>query len=180
MLTEYNQDTLKNIAQTETPLRHKLLRVCVTRGSVVDFNRLVQAGFDINKPNQYGLTMLMMATQYNRVAMVKALLKAGAQVNSQDLDGNTALIRASRSGYTEIVKMLLSVEGIAINVCNNDGLTAVRHALSNEKQEVADLLIQAGADVHKFQPKIIQETQPIKRPFLNKLIRYFKPQHCRD
>lgn len=179
MLKEYTREALKSIAQTNTPMRHKLLRLCVTKGSVVDFNRLTEAGFDINKPNQYGLTMLMMATQYNRIPMVQALLKAGANVNVQDMDGNTALIRASRSGHAEIVRMLLSVRNIELNVCNYAGLTAVRCAILNDKQDIADLLIQAGADITKFQPQTVQNAQPIQKNFFRKLFLYFRPQHCR-
>ncbi len=179
MLKEYSREALKSIARTNTPMRHKLLRLCVTKGSVVDFNRLAEAGFDVNKPNQYGLTMLMMATQYNRIPMVQALLKAGANVNTQDIDGNTALIRASRSGHTEIVKMLLSVQGIEMNTCNHAGLTAVRHAILNDKKDVADLLIQAGADTTKFQPQTVQKAKPVQKSFFSKLFLYFRTQHSR-
>ena len=183
MLKEYNQEKLKSIASNDSQFKHKLLRQCVTKGSVADFKRLVDAGFNINQPNQFGITMLMMATQYNRVDMVKALLKAGAKVNPQDMEGNTALIRASRSGYTEITSLLLSVKEIDINLCNHAGLTAVRHALQNDKTETADLLIKAGADVKKFQPQVIQNTKQSTQPLLKKLFNYFKQketQHCQN
>lgn len=180
MLKDYTTSALKSIAKTNTPLKHKLLRLCVTKGSVFDFNRLVDAGFNINKPNQYGITMLMIATQYNRAPMVQALLKAGAEVNHQDIDGNTALIRASRSGHTEIVKMLLSIQGIELNTCNYAGLTAVHHALNNEKHDVAKLLIQAGADTKKRQPQTVQSTKAAPKPFFSRLFLYFKPQHSRN
>ena len=67
---------------------------------------LLEAGVDVNKPNQDGQTPLMLATQGDDADLVRMLLKAGARTTDQDKMGRTALVFAKRKKHTEIIELL--------------------------------------------------------------------------
>jgi len=65
---------------------------------------LIQAGVDVNSPNDYGRTTLMFASVHGHREIVDVLLKYGADINAKDGGGRTAMIHAH--GHDEIVKIL--------------------------------------------------------------------------
>jgi len=67
--------------------------------------------------------LVLAAWKGNSKAVAK-LLAAGANVNERDSYGRTALIYAANGGHTEIVKNLLDIDGINLNVKDNNGNTA--------------------------------------------------------
>lgn len=125
---------------------------------------LVEAGAIVSIANDKGVTALSLAVQGGpeSLAMVQALLAAGAYVDSRNCsvpdDDNlhpfvssydrakkaTALGVASSLGRVEMVQALLAAKANP-NLEQCDGKTPLTLALENNRSEVADLLISAGA-----------------------------------
>ena len=61
----------------------------------------------IDKADNKGITALMTAVTYGKVACVEAFIDAGADVNKQTCKGETALIKASINGHSEILDLLI-------------------------------------------------------------------------
>ena len=121
--------------------------------------QLIQAGADVNTPDESGETPLIKAIkpeykaskpsgQYEQC--VDLLLKALADVNCPDKYGTTALIHALKLGNQRIVRSL--IEALAdVNTSDSFGYTALIHAAERCFSECLDILIEAGADVN-FKP----------------------------
>jgi len=54
------------------------------------------------------------------------------------------LLFAARSGCVDVVEVLVAL-GADLEACGQDGVTALMHALSNGHEEVARILVAAGA-----------------------------------
>ena len=72
------------------------------------------------------------------------LIESGAEVNVADRFGYTALIHASNSQLS-LVKKLLEA-GALIDARSTEG-TALMQALRDDKEDVANYLIESGADI---------------------------------
>ncbi len=109
--------------------------------------RLLDAGADPDKANDYGVTPIMLATENRSVEMVKTLLEGGADPNIATWAGETLLMTASRSGLFEAAKLLLE-HGADVNVSEpRRGQTALMWAIAFKHPEIAQLLVENGANV---------------------------------
>uniref|UniRef100_A0A6I8PI05 Ankyrin repeat domain-containing protein 17 n=1 Tax=Ornithorhynchus anatinus TaxID=9258 RepID=A0A6I8PI05_ORNAN len=78
------------------------------------------------------------------------LIKAGADI---ELGCSTPLMEAAQEGHLELVKYLLAAGCILTTICSNvhattaTGDTALTYACENGHTDVADVLLQAGADL---------------------------------
>ena len=89
------------------------------------------------------------------LVIIKALLNHAKQygqeyfnryLNSQNSKGETALYLASRSGgWGEIIQLLISFEGIDLNLADNDGDTPLHVSIYNDFNDISVLLINADA-----------------------------------
>ncbi len=79
----------------------------------------------VNRQNERGDTLLMIAFRCKRISIIKYLLSVGADVNLQNKNGNTVLMEVLRTveydyfdiEYIEcVVKMLLAVPTLDINI----------------------------------------------------------------
>jgi len=97
---------------------------------------------DVNIQNDCGNTVLISASIYCYIEIVKLLLeKDGIDVNIQNKRGDTALIRASENNYIEVVKLLLEIEAIDVNMKINYGYTALISASFYGYTETVELLL---------------------------------------
>ncbi len=132
------------------------LSVLAQATTVTVVDALIDAGIDVNAQffeieEGDGLTALMAATVAGNLAVVRRLLDAGADPNLQSRNGDTALMMAvSRRTPIEddvaIVEALLGA-GADPNVRNNDGVTALGFAISEDRLDLARILLDAGADI---------------------------------
>jgi len=139
---------------------------------------LIAKGADINTKNKAGLTPLHKAAQIGQKDVVELLLTKGADFKTQDSNGRTAVGFAKEKSHTEIVELLrkhakqsgdpkeimtlydyaalgdieqvksLILEGINVNTKSQSGMTALAWAVLYGHQDIAELLIQRGADVN--------------------------------
>jgi hypothetical protein len=87
---------------------------------------LVKHVADVNQPDKYGGTALMLASMRLDLDIVRFLVEEhGAHVNQTDNDGRTALMYASmRRHRLKIVKFLVD-HGADVNKTDNEGKTAL-------------------------------------------------------
>jgi hypothetical protein len=94
---------------------------------------------------------LLKAHRYNNPEMVEKALADGADANALGSDGVSLLIEAADSGQVEIVRMHLK-HGANVNVRNTAdpnklGDTPILVALYRGRWDVAQLLLESGADI---------------------------------
>lgn len=93
---------------------------------------------DINLPNAYNNTCLMISSYKGHNDVVEFLLSSNARPNDQANCRATALHYASECGHVEICEMLLNY-GADINIKNEYGMTAVITAAERTKDEVVEM-----------------------------------------
>ncbi|XP_058828911.1 ankyrin repeat, SAM and basic leucine zipper domain-containing protein 1 [Topomyia yanbarensis] len=101
---------------------------------------------DVNQ--NWGLkTALMTACESTQssdkvLRLVTLLLEFGAVINCTDSYGTTPLMFAITNGHTEVVKLM--IDQASLEATDNEGLTALFHAVNNQP-EIVKLLLKAGA-----------------------------------
>ena len=119
---------------------------------------LIAKGTDVNAKDKKGATALLHSVvQYMSEAggiishpeVVKLLLERGAEVGATDESGNNALIITVGEWQTPIeIPGLLLAKGIAVNVQNKQGVTALMVAAEKGKTELVNLLLDHGGDLN--------------------------------
>lgn len=126
---------------------------------------LIEAGSDFNIAPKMDLTPLMMASIKGNVRIVNSLIEAAVNVNAKNRYGitsfintknkyrRTALMYAIAGGHVSIVQMLLSngADPNAIDKYGNKPLAIAKH---EKNDELAQLLIKAGASDAKHSPTV--------------------------
>lgn len=110
----------------------------------------IDAGADPKLTNRYGGTALIPASERGHVEVVQELLsRSGIDVNHINNLQWTALLEAVILGsggekHQQIVQLLVD-HGADVNIGDRDGVTPLMHARQQGFQEIADILIEAGA-----------------------------------
>ncbi len=138
-------------------------------GKVDAAKRLLEAGADINaKENFGGQTALMWAAAQGQADMVKFLASNGADLNARGVvrqwerkviteprpkdmnkGGFTALLYAAREGCVECARHLVAA-GADPDLEDPERITPLNMALLNLHYEFAAFMVNAGADVDKW------------------------------
>lgn len=117
-----------------------------------NIKKLIENGYDVNKPNDDGMPPLHMAIENNHYDVLKLLINAKANVNSTDHNKDTPLIMASERGELNMVRLLL-VAGANINYQNNDKNTALIYASANGHYEIVKKLLSVNANINHLNSK---------------------------
>ena len=105
-----------------------------SRGDVLEVERLIKSGADLNIRDNDGWTALIWASRWDRIEVVKLMIEAGANLNIRNNRGNTALILASSRNHPEVVKLLL--ENFADECILDDGGWSFYDHLNYENKEI--------------------------------------------
>jgi ankyrin repeat protein len=109
---------------------------------------LVEAGADIDTLDLDGNSALHFAARNGNVEMLRLLKAAGSWLHTSGKGGHTALHFAVFMGRAPAVREVLSWRAIDVNAKGNQRMTALHIAAASGFLEVAELLIDAGADVN--------------------------------
>lgn len=90
---------------------------------------------------------LLIAASKGKASEAKEAIKNGAQTNCT-FDGITPLMYASQEGHIEIVKLLLSSGAKLEERPYYTGITALIGSVINNQLDIADILIQNGANIN--------------------------------
>lgn len=101
----------------------------------------------INIPNSYGYTPLIIASRINIVENITLLLKYGANVNYVRQDHLNALMMAILNNNPSIAQILIEHDS-NINLINNKGNTPLLLAITQDLWNIASLLVKYGANIN--------------------------------
>lgn len=135
--------TLVGVVDTHgsTPLLHAALLA-----DAAMMRLLIERGADVNAANHDGITALMWAA--GDADKVHLLLEKGAKVNARSALGRTPLlIAATYAGNAKVVRLLIK-NGASVTDQDMFLETALTSASKRGDAELAEILIEAGADVH--------------------------------
>ena len=105
-------------------------------------------GIALNQTDASGDSALFIAVRQNLPGVVQCLAAAGAAVNlGHAVDRATPLSMAASRGYAGVVQMLLLRKDIAIDQREARGLSPLHFAVVNDKPDVVECLLAAGADM---------------------------------
>ncbi|XP_054447992.1 ankyrin repeat domain-containing protein 26 isoform X1 [Pteronotus mesoamericanus] len=119
----------------------------------------------LNLGDNENKTALMKAVQSQEEECATILLDRGADPNIMDVDGNTALHYAALGQNTAIVAKLLSHKA-NIEARNKDDLTPLSLALSENKKQMVEFLVNRGAKVNHLESnhQLTSEYKEERRP----------------
>jgi ankyrin repeat protein len=117
--------------------------------SYSEVETLIKSGFDINKKDSEGRTLLHVASMIGRLKVVELLLSNGADINARDNDGCTPLYSACIRDFNnyDVVKYLID-DGALVNSKTDDNSTPLHAAAASWDYRAVELLIKKGADVN--------------------------------
>lgn len=92
---------------------------------------------------------LHFASSKANLSTVRTLLANKCSARVKDIRGQLPLHRAAAVGSAPIIKILLEGGKSPVNATDNDGLTALHHAISEGHGDAAILLLKSGADAEK-------------------------------
>lgn len=109
-------------------------------------NILIDAGFDVNLRDKMENTPLIICKDYD---CQNLLLRSGADINAvNNLGYNALMVNISYKSIDKNAIINLINKGINVNQKDLNGFTPLFIALFNNQHEIAQYLIQAGADIH--------------------------------
>lgn len=139
------------MTKKEEALNRKLLNAAVSATRAREITTLISQGADVHAQNEWGLTPIMLAAQYNpAVVVTKALLEAGADLQEAEpkYRSNALHLAANKSSNPKVIETLLAY-GADLNARNYLGETALIMAVnSNPEARIISALLKAGADIN--------------------------------
>ena len=133
-----------------------LHRWAYRNGAPAVLEALLAAGASIHSGDGLGETPLHTAAEAPNLRSVRALLDAGAKVDASDMYGAAPLLTAAFRGHLAVVEALLDA-GAGVNrrgavfahsEDERNNVTALHMAVMGGALEVADLLLERGAEVN--------------------------------
>ncbi|HIV98847.1 MAG TPA: ankyrin repeat domain-containing protein [Candidatus Ornithospirochaeta avicola] len=139
------------MAKSKESLNKKLLTLAITATKAREIKDIIDQGADVNAHNEWGLTPVMLAAQYNHsVVVLNALIQAGADIHEAEpkYRSNSLHLAANSSKNPKVIEALLAA-GANIDARNYLGETALIMAVnSNPETKITTQLIKSGADVN--------------------------------
>lgn len=116
----------------------------------------IQKG-DINKQDENGNTMLMIAAKKGQFQIVEHLLKNNADPNIPDEFGRTPLMMAADRGDYYLCKLLLENKA-NINTETSEGDTALIYAVGSDSFKLVYYLVTKGATIQNSKKSALMES----------------------
>jgi len=140
-----------NLETKSKDSRCTALNLAAGLGNVEIIKALIDAGADKETKGYGGMTTLFQASLFGRVEAAKFLIEKGADTNVKTSSRSTLLMMASRrNGKVEMVRYLLELRkngyDIELEAQDNVKDTALHYAAQDNKVEIMEELIAAGAD----------------------------------
>ena len=133
------------------------LHVAAKSGDVGALNKSISNKAAVNKQDADGWTALMHAAKAGHIQQVATLLKAGASPNIADKLGRTPLELATNA--PALITAQLIQAGAELNSRNAGGISVIMIAAGQGRQDIVELLMDAGAhlDYKDYQGNTIMD-----------------------
>lgn len=120
-----------------------------------------EKGIDINRPDSKGLTPLIIAVKMKNYSLIKQLKNCPSINIDEPLPGgNTVLMQAVKMNNPKMVKALIKA-GADVNIPDsNRGIAAIQYAAFNDREEIAIILAEAGAEVTPQMTRFLGRENP--------------------
>lgn len=145
------QEEHRTMAKTNDSLNKKLLQAAVSATKAREIKELTEKGADINTHNEWGLTPVMLASQYNHsVAVLKEIIAEGGDIKECEpkYKSNSLHLAANCSKNPKVLEVLLEA-GADLETKNYLGETALILAVNtNPETKITTQLIKLGADIN--------------------------------
>ena|GEM_PF-4504997 len=139
-------DSLEPIVLSSSFSPDLLLIEAVFSQSLARVQELLAQGEDPNiARNSDGATPLLVAAHFGYSVIVDVLIDGGANPN-QGSDQFTPLMIAAQNGHLDIVTLLLE-KGASVLTARDSNWTALHSAVSNSRENITAVLIEAGVPV---------------------------------
>ncbi len=165
------------MARTNDSVNKKLLSAAVSATRARDIKEILDKGADVNTHNEWGMTPVMLASQYNHsVVVLNALIQAGADINEAEpkYRSNSLHLAAQDSKNPKIIDALLAA-GANIDAKNYLGETALIMAVNrNAETKITTELISKGADINAKDYQghsVLEYAKASKRPYIINLLK---------
>ncbi len=155
----------------QTRWAHRMFLPPIHREQTQALEGLLRAGLEIDSPNLFGETPLMVAVQNGSHALVRWLIRHGADPNARGIYG-TVLMKAVESQDREMVRLLIQ-HGAAVNASGIFG-SALRTAIHLNDPDLVRLLLKHGARVSPeplFGVTLVEEADRNGQPDLTRLLK---------
>ena len=165
------------MAKSQDSMNKKLLAAAVSATKAREIKELLDNGADVNTHNEWGLTPVMLAAQYNHsVVVLNALIAAGADIQEAEpkYRSNCLHLAANSSKNPKVIEALLAA-GANIEARNYLGETALIMAVnSNAETKISTQLIKSGANItaRDYQGhSVLEYAKVAKRTYLINLLK---------
>jgi ankyrin repeat protein len=111
---------------------------------------LIRLGADINTSNDKGETPLINAARIGAPKLIQVLIAAGADAKTQSQNGGNALIYLIHGLGSSRIKdnsFVILSQICDINACDNEGMTALMHAIKRSFDTRVNYLLKKGASI---------------------------------
>ena len=165
------------MARTNDSVNKKLLAAAISATKAREIKELLDKGADVNTHNEWGLTPVMLAAQYNHsVAVLNALIQAGGDIHESEpkYRSNALHLAANSSKNPKVIEALLSA-GANINARNYLGETALIMSVNgNPETKITTQLIKSGADINARDYQghsVLEYAKAAKRTYIINLLK---------
>ncbi|XP_052081860.1 ankyrin-2-like [Mytilus californianus] len=145
-LTEYYKRKGLNVFFEYLKVNNAPLMVCCALGHLY-LTELFIKYFDINTPDMFGNSPLVLAVSQNQYDITKLLIRKGAVINEFEDQQNCPLFQACALGYLHIVELLLD-NGAESNTCLKGDAFPLIIACEMGHGTVVDVLLKYSTNVN--------------------------------
>jgi len=124
------------------------IHTAIRTGDAAAVRQALMAGADVNKPDNWGRTPLIVALQQAKTDTAALLIKQGASISLTDAWGRTPLLVATQLKNTVAIQLLLA-RGADVNLANRNDITPLIAAAQTGNHEAITLLLDAGATLDR-------------------------------
>lgn len=124
------------------------IHTAIRSGDAVAVRQALLAGADVNKPDNWGRTPLIVALQQAKTDAAELLISQGASISLTDAWGRTPLLVATQLRNTAAIQLLLR-RGADVNLANKNDITPLIATAQTGNHEAMTLLLDAGATLDR-------------------------------
>ncbi|MFI4955120.1 MAG: ankyrin repeat domain-containing protein, partial [Gammaproteobacteria bacterium] len=144
------------------------LKIAIMNDDLAMFNLLVENDADVNITDNKKNSSLILACAKKNSSMALALAtNSTIDINKQNEFGSSALLLASEAGLVNVVDALCEHQELDVDLAGNSGRTPLMMACQNGHAQIAQKLLEKGANVNAIINVRMIKVSPFILAFFN-------------